>query len=189
MIQRRPKHLKEYYMQIPFLITYHWDMRPHPRSFSPDDYLDASPVFIALRHFLAQYHGDFSFITYDQSIRFGLDPDLSTVFEELPEVLTQLCEDTADEVELAFFEQGTDLTLWLQRCGDAIYMRFAVGDHARAAFTHLPTTPLRVSAAMFLQAWHDFLVTVFTMLALLEPPLLHAPSYRMYRAHLDMIIA
>lgn len=70
-------------MHAPFTITYQWEQRPAPYPYSPDDYVDASPVLLGLTHFLARYHGVFSLTIQDVIVRFDLGPDLSTVFEAL----------------------------------------------------------------------------------------------------------
>lgn len=126
---------------------------------------------------------------HDVIVRCDLDPDLSTVFEDLLGILTSLCQDIPHEVELAFYEQGTDLTLWLQRHGADLYIRFAVGDQAGTAFQKLPAIPTCVPATMFLDAWQNFLRDVLTMLTTLEPALAQEPGYQAYRAQIERIVA
>jgi hypothetical protein len=164
-----------------FTITYSWYSRSQPRSFATEDYVDASRVFLALRRFLATVQGEFVVQVGNCTLRFALDPDLSTVFEEMPLVLEQLRMDTPAPIELAFYEQGTDLTWWVERHGATISLRFAKGAYSGKRFHDLPSSPFAIPAEVFVEEWRRFLLSVLDALVVLDTTLERDDTYRAYR--------
>src|SRR5919109_1278575 len=96
-------------MSNSFKITYSWEKRSEPYGFDEENYIDWSMLFSCLRRFLALYDGTFLVRINEFDLHFDLEPDLSTIFEELPGVLETLTANTDSPVELHLFEQGTDL--------------------------------------------------------------------------------
>jgi hypothetical protein len=172
-------------MITPFKITYSWEERANPEDFSPDDYVDWSAIFQCLRHFLTLYKGEFVVQIGDRSLYFDFSPDLSTIFEALPEVLERLTVDTPSPVVLDFFEQGTDLAFLLERQGEIISLRFEKGRSVGAQFKKLPDTPFQLSATSFLSEWVRFARAVLDALVNLHPDIVKDDSYRQCIARLS----
>ncbi len=172
---------------VPFAITAWWKPLRPASPFDPSHGLaGASPLFVALRHFLALYEGEFVVRVGDLHLRFDLRPDLSTVFEDLPGVLTALAADTAAAEELYFFEQGTDVAFLLERKGEVVTIRFRRGLTAGWEFDDLPEGPLAVAAGQFIGEWVLLARRVLQALVALEPGLDGDDSYRRYRGQLDL---
>jgi hypothetical protein len=164
-----------------FTITYSWHLRSQPRPFATEDYVDASRVFLALRRFLATVQGEFVIQVENYTLPFALDPDLSTIFEEIPTVIEHFGKDTTTPVELAFYEQGTDLTWWVERHGATITLRFAKGGYSGKRFQNLPISPFVIPAEVFVEEWRRFLLSVLDALAVLDTSLERDDTYRAYR--------
>jgi hypothetical protein len=164
-----------------FTITYSWYPRSQPRPFAAEDYVDASRVFLALRRFLATVQGEFVIQVENCTLLFAFDPDLSTIFEEMPAVLDHLRMDTAAPVELAFYEQGTDLTWWVERHGATITLRFSKGEYSGKRFHDLPSSPFAIPAEVFMEEWRRFLLSVLDALVVLDTDLERDDNYRAYR--------
>lgn len=152
--------------------------------FLEEEYVDASLMFLSLEHFVAMYQGTFIVKIADFDLRFDLDPDLSTIFEEVPDVLMSLVMEEASPVELYFYEQGTDLNLLLERKGSEITIRFVKGLMVGKRFKNLPETPLSVPASMFLDEWSHFLHVILEGLIELNASLQNDESYIEYYSHL-----
>ena len=171
-------------MSAVFKITYSWQKRREPLPFGEDDYVDASPLSLALQHFLANWEGGFVVQIDDTKLRFDLRPDLSTVFQEIPDVLKKLTLASAAPAELYFFEQGTDLTLLLERRESVIIIQFAKGPSAGNRFSDLPGTRFTAPADLFFIEWIRFAQAVLDHLTGLLPDLVNEESCRDYRASL-----
>lgn len=170
-----------------FEITYSWKPRTPAQPFDEEDYQDASRLFLALRRFLARMEGQFLMRLGATALVFDLDPDLSTVFEELPGVLEALAGEAGVAVELSFFEQGTDLTLVLQRRGGDIEIRFQSGPSTGRRYADAPADPVLVSAPRFLEAWRALLGDVLGALRAVDPGLRNDQGYQDYVAKLAAI--
>jgi hypothetical protein len=171
-------------MSTSFEIEYWWTERRVPLPFTSEDYVDATALFLGLEHFLSRYQGEFVIHIDDLELRFELDPDLSTVFEEIPAVLQKLHSENRSPVELYFFEQGTDLILLLERQEDAINIHFQKGLATGQRFTYLPDSGFSVLADLFLKEWIQFTQVVLDALVSLEPGLTDEEGYQEYRARL-----
>jgi hypothetical protein len=171
-------------MLTDFKITYSWEKRPDPEDFSENDYVDWSKIFQCLRRFLAFYKGEFVVHIGDLELYFDLDPDLSTIFEALPEVLESLTSDTVSLVVLDFFEQGTDIAFLLERHGETITLRFEKGLSVGYQFRGLPDTSFALSAITFLAEWIHFAEAILDALVALQPDIVNDESYRQYSARL-----
>lgn len=174
-------------MNVSFKITYCWEKRSDPSHFEEEDYVDVTALFLCLRRFLALYEGKFMVRVNDLDLLFDMDPDLSTIFEELPETLETLTSDTRSPVGLYFFEQGTDLTFWLERLADTINIRFAPGPYAGSQFINLPRSVFPISANVFLSEWVRFAQAALDALVELQPGLTEDESYKEYRGRLQAI--
>ena len=101
-----------------FKINYLWTQQNDPWLSEEEEFTDVSPLFLSLQQFLSLHEGTFQVQIDNLSIPFDLDPDLSTIFEEIPEVLEHLITESNLPTELDFFEQGTALCWKLERDGD-----------------------------------------------------------------------
>ena len=176
-------------MNAAFAITYSWQLRPQPLGFDAEDYEDVSPLFLALKHFLSQQQGQFALRLDSHDIIFDLDPDLSTVFEEFPAILSALGKNTQEAVELYFYEQGTDLRFLLERNSSEIRMKIERGSEASPIYDSIPQTQYTVSAHTFLAQWLRFLRDILDALAKMQPRLIYEAGYISYMRQLEVIEA
>ena len=141
-------------------------------------------LILCLERFLAIYAGQFVVSINDLGLHFDFRPDLSTVFEELPDVLEALTSDTDAPVELHFYEQGTDLAFWLERHANIISIRFTKGLSVGRRFVDLPEVTYSVPANVFLDEWIRFAQAVLDALLALQPDLASDESYQEYHNRL-----
>lgn len=166
-------------MSVPMTMSWSILPRAEARSWTGDEFIDASELFRTFRRFLSRHQGEFALRFDSVELSFDLDPDLSTVFEDLPDVLESLTEDTREPVELDFFEQGTDIALNLARDGSLIAVRMEKGPAAGEGF-ELPDNVLFVVADEFLETWSLFLQDVLERLAAFDPSVKTTEDYRSY---------
>lgn len=174
-------------MSVLFKITYSWEKRSVPQRFDEDDYVDLAAVVLSLEHFVAIYQGQFVVHIHDNDLLFDLRPDLTTIFEELPNVLEALTTKTKVPVKLHFYEQGTDLTFLLERQEDTIFIRFVKGPSVGKQFVNLPETTFSVHADLFLHEWVYFVRAVLKALITLQPELETEESYQQYLKRIIVI--
>jgi hypothetical protein len=163
-----------------FKITCSWTKHSQSFVFLEEEYEDVTPLFLALEHFLSVYEGKFVLQVGDLSLYFDLRPDLSTIFEDVLDVLESLTQETQTPAKIYFYEQGTDITLLLLRAGTTITIELVKGPSVGKQFAQLPDTPLSVWADMFLKEWVQFLQTVLNALVALQPELVNDESYQEY---------
>ena len=164
-----------------FAITYSIERRDSPLEFDAHYGLsDATQVFVAYRRFVAFHTGEFSMRIGDLRLRLSLEVDLSVVFNHVPQALWELTRDSEKPSWLFFFEQGTDLGLYLHRRGDVIRITFLEGSHKTA----LSNSMYEVNADEFLQQWVTFMDKVLDAMAAFQPEIASDASYREYRAAL-----
>lgn len=171
-------------MSNSFKITYSWEKQNTPSRFEEEDYADVTALVLCLERFLAIYTGQFVVHINDLDLHFDLRPDLSTIFEELPDVLEALTSDTDAPVELYFFEQGTDLTFLLERHANKVSIRFIKGPSVGRRFVDLPEETYSVPANEFLDEWIKFAQAVLDELLALQPDLVSDESYQEYHNRL-----
>lgn len=175
-------------MSASFKITYQWEKRSEPYHFDEEDIVDASVLFICLERFLALYEGTFLVQINEFDLNFYLNPDLSTIFEELPDFLQTLTVNTDSPARLYFFEQGTELSFWVERQADTINIRLV--DELRGGDrreTELPASVQSVPANVFLDEWIRFTRAVLDALVRLQPNLTDDQSYQEYRDRLSAL--
>jgi len=161
-----------------------WSVTPLARARPDEDLVDASELFVCLRRYLRSHHGTFSMRFNGVELQFDMDPDLSTVFEELPGILDAVAEDTNRPVDLYFFEQGTDLHLELDRRGDDLVIWPKKGPSAGKRFERIAERPHKVSGNEFVGEWLRFLGAILDALVCFEPLVERTPSYRSYSGRL-----
>ena len=171
-------------MSESFKITYSWEKQSTPSRFEEGDFVDVNALVLSLERFLAIYAGQFVVSIDDLDLQFELRPDLSTVFEELPDVLEALTSDTDAPVELYFFEQGTDLAFLLERHANTISIRFTKGPSVGRRFDDLPEATFSVPSKVFLAEWSRLAQAVLDALRDLQPDLASDQSYQEYRNRL-----
>jgi hypothetical protein len=171
-------------MSDSFKIIYNWEKQNEPYRFDEEDFSDITVVALCLERFLSIYEGTFLVRINEFDLLFYLDPDLSTIFEELPGVLEALTANTDSPVELRFFEQGTELSFWMERQADSINFRIVdeLIDGKRS--TELPVSVLPIQANVFLNEWVRFANAVLDALVELQPDLTGDQSYLEYRDRL-----
>lgn len=172
-----------------FRISFSFNRLNEPLIPNAEDFAKSKSLLESLHHFLSYNRGEFELLIADRRLHFDFDPDLSTIFEELPYVLEQLTTDTTEPVYLDFFEQGTDLMLLLERRGVAVTIRFYIGDYAGCQFRDLSDIGFEVRANEFLAEWCRFAKTVLAALSELQPEVTSAVEFQDYSARLDAIEA
>jgi hypothetical protein len=165
-------------------ITYNWEKRSEPYRFDEEDFSDITVVALCLERFLALYEGTFLVRINEFDLNFYLNPDLSTIFEELPDVLETLMSNTDSPVGLHFFEQGTELSFWMERHADTINIRIVDDLIDGKRSTNLPASVLPIPANVFLNEWVRFANAVLDALIALQPDLTGDQSYQEYRDRL-----
>jgi len=170
-----------------FDITYSWQHRDTPLGFNEEDYIEASPFFLAMEKFLATFDGEFSFHLGESVVTLDLDPDLAIVFEDLPAFLEGLCHDSED-IELYFCEQGTDIKLLASCAGDKLKIRFAKGLYPGLRFDKLPEKDFEVYRSVFLSKWGQFLTEVLDALLAQSPTLKKSEDYIRYAKQINAIL-
>lgn len=170
-----------------FSISFSLGRLREPDQYDQDYYHEWGPLFQSLRQFLANYSGEFEIMIGDRRLHFNLDPDLSTIFDNIPDILQQLTADTIEPAYLHFFEQATDLMLILERRGAAINIRFYVGDFAGHQFRDLPDSGYEVMANEFLAEWCRFARAVLVALSDFQPELATTADFQAYCARLVSI--
>jgi hypothetical protein len=153
---------------VPFRITWHVERRRETLLEPGDELADASDVFLSLRRFLRAYQGVFTIWVGAVGAGFDLDPDLSTVFEDLPGVLEALAQDVSPAVLLHFFEQGTDLTVELER-RNSVRVRFLKGAYAGRRFDDLSSDACSVRPGEFFSEWLHFLRDIVDRVVRFDP--------------------
>ncbi|MEQ8999790.1 MAG: hypothetical protein RID53_25175 [Coleofasciculus sp. B1-GNL1-01] len=172
-------------MSQEFQISYWWKKRNKPGSFM--EIVDASKLSICLDYFLSIYQGQFTVSVQGHEACFDLDPDLSTIFETIPNVLTKLTKDTNHALEIDFFEQGTDVGMLMERQDNVIQIRFETAPGSGMRFKFLPDTYIPVQANQFLEQWLQFIRAVLKALLELQPELLSDESYQQYCTQLELV--
>lgn len=173
-------------MRRVFKISHTWSRRPRPLPFTPQDYVDASPIFLGLEHFLTINTGQFVLQVGNSHLAFDLRPDLSTIFERIPEVLHELLKKDS-HTELYFYEQGSDVKLLLQNEASSVRVRFETGSSARPEFRQLSGTEALVSLSDFMTEWIRFARSVLHVIAEVEPALSREAAYEGYNERLRQL--
>jgi len=96
-------------------------------------------------------------------------------------------QDGKESVELYFFEQGTNLSLWFRRDDETIFAEFKDVETSGKRFRRLPTEPQAISAFDFYSAWFLFLDKLLETLIQKNPLLAYEQSYLDYRYRMDKI--
>lgn len=154
-------------MSRTFNISYSWEKLSEPDYFF--EIVDATKIFTSLSYFVSVYKG------------------LSTIFKDIPLVLSKLTKDTHSPVEFDFFEQGADVGMFMERQGDTIKVRFETSGASAMRFQFLPDTSILVSAWEFLGQWLQFITTILDALVELQPELVLDESYKEYVTYLKVV--
>lgn len=157
------------------------------KPFDASDYEDASEMFLALSAFLGEYEGNFEVRIDTSRLHFDIEPDLSSVFEDLPLELVNLRELDGAEAEIYFFEQGTDIRISMQRQGEAVRLQVEKGRYVSVANRPFPDNAFFVELNGFLACWTQFLQSVLDLLKKGRRYVLSAESYKEYQAVLRRI--
>jgi len=156
--------------------------------FDENSVVDISKLELTLWKYANKQNRYWSILINGFELLFEYSPDLTTIFDELPQVLEELLQDNQEPVELFFFEQGTDLSLWLARDGDTIWVSFEKHLFCGEPYRRLPEgEPQPVLASDFYSAWFEFLDELLETLVQQEPSLAHDESYLYYTQKINSI--
>ena len=151
--------------------------------FDGSNIVDITQLELALWKFAKEHNRYWSIFVNGFELPFEYEPDLTTIFDELPQVLEDLLREDEEPAVLDFFEQGTNLILSLRRDGENILVEFQkLPPLTGKRFEHLPETPQAILASDFYSAWFEFLDELLETLVQQEPSLAHDESY-LYYAH------
>lgn len=174
-------------MSAQFDISYDLTPRAAPRSFDEAEFEDASRLFLALQRLLALEEGQFQIRAGELVLPFDFDPDLSTVFDDLPEVLHALKGREGATSELHFFEQGTDLTFSMRRLKNDVEVVLHRGPSSGSRYSKVSPQPVTVALTGFLHAWAHFLEDVLAALRRVDPGIERDESYQAYAARISSL--
>lgn len=169
-------------MILPFHISFVYKRRAEPSAFNPGQYDDWSVLFRAFRQFLASYQGSFTLHIGELALRFDFEPDLSTIFEEIPDMLTQLSSEASEPAYLDFFAQGSELMLILERRNETITIQFYPDGRIAGA-----PAGLVVRTAEFLSEWCRFASAVLVAVAELQPDVTITGEFQDYSDRLAAV--
>ncbi|MFQ6040531.1 MAG: hypothetical protein ACE5PV_06705, partial [Candidatus Poribacteria bacterium] len=79
---------------------------------------------LALWKFATEHNRHWSIFINGMELPFEYEPDLTTIFNEIPEVLELLLQENKEPAILDFFEQGTSIVLSMKRKNDTIWVEF-----------------------------------------------------------------
>jgi len=146
-----------------------------------------SKLQFALWEFAANHNHYWSMFINGLELPFEFNPDLTTIFDDIPDVLEALLQDGKEAIELYFFEQGTNLSLRFRRDGEKIFVEFKDVETSGKRFRQLPTEPQAISAFDFHSAWFLFLDKLLKTLIQRNPRLAYERSYLDYIYRVDKI--
>lgn len=170
-----------------FKIEYAWWKRPGGSAYLAE-MVEATGLFVALRNFIAIYEGQFQVHIGNLILELDFQPDLSTIFEELPDALESLISKPQKPTEIYFFEQGTDLNLIITPDGPIVTIDFIKGHSVGPAFTSLPNTSGPLLIDQFLREWILFIRAILEALVLYEPSISSDESYQSYCTRFDSLV-
>ena len=160
-----------------FSIDHWWQEREVPQRYS---YPAHTPIREALHAFLGKYEGGFTLYVQEEEATFALRPDLSTIFDDLPENLTAL-KRAERPVELDFFEQGTGVLVHLRSDPHRIGVRFELTSGFGEAYRTLWDEEIGVRAEDFFEAWRAFMGHVLDAIVGVSPAIASDPDFVRYR--------
>jgi len=156
--------------------------------FEEDDVVDVTELQIALLKFATGKNRYWSIFINGLELPYQYSPDLTTIFDDIPDVLEDLLQNGKEPVELYFFEQGTDLSLWLVRDRETIWVTFEKHGFCGKPYERLPEDePRAISTVDFYSAWFFFLDELLESLLQDNPRLAGTQSYLDYKYRLEQI--
>ncbi|MBI1926590.1 hypothetical protein HYR99_20405 [Candidatus Poribacteria bacterium] len=156
--------------------------------FDENDVVDVTELQLALLKFATGKNRYWSIFINGLELPFQYSPDLTTIFDEIPDVLEELLQNRKAPVELYFFEQGTDLSLWFSRDREMILVTFEKHEFCGKPYDHLSESePQAISIVEFYSAWFRFLDELLALLVQENPHLAEAPSYLEYKYRIEQI--
>ena len=156
--------------------------------FEENDVVDVTELQIALLKFATGKNRYWSIFINGLELPYQYSPDLTTIFDDIPDVLEDLLQNGKEPVELYFFEQGTDLSLWFVRDGETIWITFEKHGFCGKPYEHLPENePQTILAVDFYSAWFLLLDELLESLVKETPHLAESQSYLDYKYRLEQI--
>lgn len=143
---------------------------------------------LTLWKFATEYNRRWSIFINEEELPFEYEPDLTTIFNEIPEVLELLLKENEEPAILDFFEQGTSIVLSMKRKNDIIWVEFQKTPPLTGKrFNHIPEEPQPVLVRDFYEAWFQFLDEILQTLTRQEHNLKTDPSYIYYSSRINKI--
>ena len=149
---------------------------------------DITKLELALWKFAEEQNRHWSIFINEEELPFEYEPDLTTIFNEIPEVLELLLQENKEPAILDFFEQGTSIVLSMKRKNDTIWVEFQkTSPLTGKRFDHLPEEPQPVLVRDFFEAWFQFLDDILKTLTRQEHNLETELSYMYYSNRINKI--
>lgn len=159
-----------------------------PWPFEENDVIDTTELQMALLKFATGKNRYWSIFINELELPYQYSPDLTTIFDDIPDVLEDLLQNGKEPVELYFFEQGTDLSLWFARDGETIWVTFEKHGFCGKPYEHLPEDEAQAILTLdFYFAWFLFLDELLESLVKENPHLAESQSYLDYKYRLEQI--
>jgi len=159
-----------------------------PWPFEESDVVDVTELQMALLKFATGKNRYWSIFINGLELPYQYSPDLTTIFDDILDVLEDLLQNGKKPVELYFFEQGTDLSLWFVRNEETIWITFEKHGFCGKPYEHLPEDePQAILTLDFYFAWFLFLDELLESLVKENPPLAESQSYLDYKYRIEQI--
>jgi len=156
--------------------------------FNGSDIVGITKLELALWKFAKEHNHHWSIFVNGFELPLEYEPDLTAIFDDLPQVLEDLLRKDEEPAVLDFFEQGTNLILSLRCDGENILVEFQkLPPLTGKRFAHLPETPQSILASDFYEAWLGFLDGLLETLVQQEPSLATDESYLYYTHKINQI--
>jgi len=173
-------------MEKTFEIQRNGPAKPWP--FEENDVVDVTELQMALLKFATNKNRYWSIFINGLELPYQYSPNLTTIFDDIPDVLEDLLQNGSEPVELYFFEQGTDLSLWFVQDKETIWISFEKHGFCGKPYEHLPENrPQAISAIDFYSAWFFFLDELLESLLKEDLRLAESQSYSDYKYRLEKI--
>ena len=143
---------------------------------------------LALWKFAEEHNRHWSIFINGVELPFEYEPDLTTIFNEVPDVLELLLKQNEEPAILDFFEQGTSIALSMKRKNDTIWIECQKTPPLTGKrFNHIPEEPQPVLVCDFYEAWFQFLDEILKTLTRQEHNLEIDLNYIYYSNRINKI--
>ncbi|MBK8209065.1 MAG: hypothetical protein IPK78_03065 [Rhodospirillales bacterium] len=148
-------------------------------------------MFVEIKKLCAHYEGQFTIKIGEYALEFDLDPDITTIIDDIFSTLEHIQTAEKCAAEIYFFEQGSDTNIVINKdVPDTLSLRVRKGEYVSKVNSMFPETTFEVKLSAFIQEWAQ-LITIILDLAIKDTPNLARESFFAdYKRRLaDLLIA